>query len=42
MIPLVLFSSGLEYLGFVFSSASSALIGLALAGASALAFMAFG
>jgi hypothetical protein len=42
LIPLALFSSGLEYLDFVFSSALSALIGLALAGASALAFMAFG
>jgi hypothetical protein len=42
LIPLALFSSGLEYLDFVFSSALSALIGVALAGASALAFMAFG
>lgn len=42
LIPLALVSSGLEYLDFVFSSAVSALIGVALAGASALAFMAFG
>jgi hypothetical protein len=41
LIPLALVSSGGEYLDFVFSSAVSALIGLALAGASALAFLAF-
>lgn len=41
LIPLALVSSGGEYLDFVFSSAVSALIGLALAVASALAFLAF-
>jgi hypothetical protein len=41
LIPLLLVSNGLEYLSFVFSSSVSLLVGIALAGASALAALAF-
>jgi hypothetical protein len=41
VIPLVVASGGLEYLRFVFASSMSALIALALAGATALAAAAF-
>lgn len=41
LIPLVGVSSGVQYLEFVFTSAASLVIALALAGATALANMAF-
>jgi hypothetical protein len=41
VIPLLLATAGLEYLDFVFSSSVSLLVGLALAGASTLAALAF-
>jgi hypothetical protein len=40
-IPLLLLFGGLEYLGFIFSSAVAGLVALALAGAVTLAAIAF-
>jgi hypothetical protein len=41
LLPLVAFDSGSQYVQFVFSSSVSLLVGLALAGATALAALAF-